>query len=179
MFQKLFFSFVFFCFSWPAWADHFEDSLERCADIRSEIEAILEEEGVSRDFYYLALAESGCHLNASSKGGAAGLWQLTKWTARRYGLRVDSQLDERFDWRLATHAAAKYLAHLQKMFHEFKWTVAAYNTGGSNLKRKTKYKPKMSFDIVKTVAKPVWALAMTVDRWRKLGKKRDALVKES
>ena len=175
MLRHFIFSILFFCFSFPAWANHFEDSLERCAEIRSEVEAILEEEGVSRDFYFLALAESGCRLEASSNKGAGGLWQLTKWTARRYGLRVDKTVDERFDWRLATHAAAKYLAHLQHTFHDFRWTVAAYNTGGSNLVKKTGVKSKMSFDIVKSVAKPAWSLAVTVDRWRKLdAKKRKA-----
>lgn len=156
-----------------AFADRFETALERCAPYRLEIEEILQEEGVSKDFYYLALAESTCDFKNVSKAGAVGLWQLMPSTARRYGLRVDPELDERFDWRLSTRAAAQYLNSLYSRFRDFEWTVAAYNAGGSNLIKKTGFKrgSGLRVGVLRTLAPASFALVQTVKHWRK----KDAL----
>lgn len=150
-----------------SYAGHLETSLDRCSDIRGEIEAILESENVSKDFFYLALAESGCRTDARSKAGAVGLWQLSKPTARTYGLTVNEELDERLDWRKSTRAAARYIAHLEESFDGLRWVVAAYNAGGSNLKRKLKFRTKEPFTVVRDVSRASYELAVTVDRWRK------------
>lgn len=169
---KRFFIFLFMLIPFNAFADHFEESLKRCAAIREEIEQILESEGVSKDFFYLALAESGCKHDAVSDAGAAGLWQLTPATAKHYGLTVNKRKDERFDWRLSTHAAAKYLKRLWARFGDFGWTIAAYNAGGSNLAKLTGFKrgnKKIRIHILKDLAPDAHALRTTVEYWRKRG----------
>jgi soluble lytic murein transglycosylase-like protein len=84
-------------------------------------------------------------------------------TARSFGLRVDSSVDERLDIHKATRASARYIRKHLKTFHDsVLWAVAAYNAGGSNLRRKTAYQKGMSFEIVKQASYPSYALARTV-----------------
>lgn len=149
-----------------SYAGHLETSLDRCSDIRGEIEAILESENVSKDFFYLALAESGCRTDARSKAGAVGLWQLSRPTARTYGLTVNDELDERLDWRKSTRAAARYIKHLKETFKEFRWVIAAYNAGGTNLRRRTFYRMGDEFSTVKKHYPDAYNLGVTVDGWK-------------
>lgn len=152
-------------------ADHLDTSLERCKDKRESIEKILVEEGVSKDYFFLALAESGCRGQAKSNKGAVGLWQLSKPTAINYGLTVNSHVDERLDLEKSTRAAAKYIKHLNKSFSEFRWVIAAYNAGGSNLRRKVNY-DLGKFSRVRDVSRESYNLAITVERWRNEERKR-------
>jgi len=48
-------------------------------------------------------------------------------TARKYWLRVDDQIDERYDWQKSTVAASKYLRYLFDRFGDWTLAVAAYN----------------------------------------------------
>lgn len=136
---------------------------ERIRPIQDEVCAILTEEGLSCDWIALALAESGGDPNNVSDKGAAGLWQLMPATARSFGLHVDSSVDERLDIHKSTRAAARYIRKHLKTFHgSILWAVAAYNAGGSNLKRKTAYHEGMSIEAVKQASYPSYALARTV-----------------
>ena len=62
-----------------------------------------------------------------------GLWQFMLPTAKRYGLTVNSLVDERRDPYKATHAAAKYLRELYKIFNDWSLVIAAYNCGPGNV----------------------------------------------
>ena len=42
--------------------------LDDCLPYKEEISSILESEGISSDYFYLAVCESGCRIKTSSKG---------------------------------------------------------------------------------------------------------------
>jgi hypothetical protein len=79
--------------------------------------------GVPADFICLAFAES------AFGGYSKGPWQLTKTTARNFGLRVNGWVDERLDPLRSTRAAAEYLASLHDLLGDWRLTVVAWNTG--------------------------------------------------
>lgn len=123
------------------------------------------DEGLDCSWIALAIAESGGDTRNVSKVGAAGIWQLMPSTARHYGLRVDDVVDERFDVEKSTRAAARYIKKQLKAFDgDPLWAVAAYNAGGSNLKRATGYHKGMRIEVVRTVRPAAYALAKTVER---------------
>ena len=104
--------------------------LAQCAPYRTQVEAILSEEKVSLDYYFLLVAESKCTINAESSEGAKGFWQMVKSTAKHYGCSDPHDLES------ATRAAAAYIKHLQESFKNFDDVIAAYNMGGHNLRKK-------------------------------------------
>lgn len=107
-----------------------EAKAERCAPYRAQVEQILTKNGLSTAFYWLMVAESGCREKAVSKRGAVGFWQMMPATMRHYGCR-DAE-----DLACQTQAAARYLLSLQRRFPAFRETVAAWNMGGTNFKRR-------------------------------------------
>jgi membrane-bound lytic murein transglycosylase D len=90
---------------------------------------ILKSYEIPAELVYMVLVESRFNNSALSPQGAAGLWQLMPATARRFGLRVDNCVDERFDPVKSTHAAARYLRNLYDTVASWHLAVAAYNVG--------------------------------------------------
>jgi len=86
--------------SYLAHSEGLKLSYARSAPYIAQMTQMLGEYGVPADMVYLAFAES-----SFTKGGA-GPWQLTKATARRFGLIVNQFLDERRDPLKSTRAAA-------------------------------------------------------------------------
>lgn len=96
-------------------------------------EEALEAEGVPLELKYLPVVESAFDPMATSRVGAAGLWQFMVPTAKHYGLTVNSLLDERRDPIKSSQAAAKYLKDLYKSFGDWTLAIAAYNCGRNNV----------------------------------------------
>jgi membrane-bound lytic murein transglycosylase D len=92
-------------------------------------------ENLPGDLVYLALIESGFSNTATSRAKAVGMWQFMKATARLYGLRVDSWVDERRDPYRATDAAVRHLRDLNHRFGSLYLAAAAYNAGSGKVSR--------------------------------------------
>jgi len=98
------------------------------------IEPILAAYGIPEDFKYIPLVESGLKAGVSPKG-AAGFWQFMPGTARSFGLKVNSNVDERNNLRKSTIAAAKYIKELYGIFDSWTLVAAAYNVGDGHMQR--------------------------------------------
>lgn len=98
------------------------------------IEPILAAYGIPNDFKYMPLVESGLQGGTSPKG-ASGYWQFMPSTARTYGLKVNSKVDERKSLKKSTIAACKYIKELYGIFDSWTLVAAAYNVGDVHMKR--------------------------------------------
>lgn len=143
-------------FATEASADSFDTYMQRCEPYRARIEQILEEEGVPKEYFALLLAESGCDFENVSEKGAMGPWQMMGYTAKVYGVT------DPYDLEQSTRGAARYLKSLMKRFDGMEWVIAAYNAGGTNLKRVTGY-PNAKFSKVRSVRPEAYNLAMKVN----------------
>jgi len=98
-------------------------------------EDIFMEKGIPLDLKFLSVVESGLRPKATSKSGAAGLWQFMRPTGRMMGLKINRTIDERRDIIKSTEAAADYLLHLYERFDDWTLAIAAYNCGPGNLRK--------------------------------------------
>jgi len=98
-------------------------------------EDIFRKKGLPLDLKYLSVVESGLRPIATSRSGAAGLWQFMRPTGRMMGLQINRTIDERRDVEKSTEAAADYLLHLYERFDDWTLAIAAYNCGPGNLRK--------------------------------------------
>jgi membrane-bound lytic murein transglycosylase D len=98
-------------------------SFERSRPYFTEMVRVLEQGGLPRDLVYLSFAESGFNSDG------AGPWQLSKSTARRFGLVVNKYVDERRDPIKSTRAAAEYLATLHDETNDWHVALVGWNKG--------------------------------------------------
>jgi membrane-bound lytic murein transglycosylase D len=84
---------------------------------------------------YLPVIESALNPKAVSRAGATGLWQFMLETGKRYGLKVNSLVDERRDPVKASYAAARYLRDLYKIFGDWNLVIASYNAGPERINK--------------------------------------------
>ena len=92
------------------------------------VEPILEKNGIPDDFKYLMVAESGVS-NAISSAGATGYWQFIEEPAKKYGLEVNDEVDERYHLEKSTEAACRYLNEAYSLFGSWTLAAASYNFG--------------------------------------------------
>jgi membrane-bound lytic murein transglycosylase D len=96
----------------------------------------------------LAFIESSFNLQARSKVGASGVYQVMPETGRDY-LIVTPEIDERNDPIKASRAAAKLLALNYKILGEWPLAITAYNHGVGGISRAMR--EKGTKDIVKLI----------------------------
>lgn len=98
-------------------------------------EQALEVYGLPLELKYLPVIESALNPNAVSPVGAGGLWQFMNATGKRYGLKINSMIDERRDVVKSSYAAAHYLSDLYNIFGDWSLVIAAYNCGPGNINK--------------------------------------------
>ena len=84
---------------------------------------------------YLAVIESNFNPVARSRAGAMGMWQFMYNTARGYGLKINSFVDERLDVEKSADAAARYLKDAYGMFGDWCLAISSYNCGLGNVQK--------------------------------------------
>ncbi|WP_229239761.1 lytic transglycosylase domain-containing protein [Echinicola soli] len=117
------------------WESNMLLMMKRSAKYLPTIEKILADYNIPDDFKYVAMIESGLQ-NVVSPAGARGFWQFLDGTAKDYGLEVTREVDERYDFEKATHAACKYLQQSYAKFGKWTSVAASYNIGQAGLRRR-------------------------------------------
>lgn len=119
-----------------SYPDTFQRGLNRSSRYLPYIQEEFRKAGLPEDLAWLAMAESMFQPKIVSHAGAGGMWQFMRATGRRYNLRMDSYVDERYNWHSATRAATDYLKALHDYFDgDWSLAVTAYNMGEGGLSR--------------------------------------------
>ena len=98
-------------------------------------EAMLDKYQIPLELRVLPVIESALNPRAVSRVGATGLWQFMYATGRRYGMTINSYVDERRDVLASTEAAARYLRDLYGIYQDWTLVIAAYNCGPGNVNK--------------------------------------------
>ena len=93
------------------------------------IEKMLSENEMPDDLKYVAIAESALRPHAGSTKGAIGFWQFLRSTGQKYGLRINTEIDERRNIFASTQAAINYFKDLYQMLGSWTLAAAAFNMG--------------------------------------------------
>lgn len=112
-----------------------KEDIQRCVAQRATVESVLKKHGLPRDLINVALIESGFKPHVSSSMGPAGIWQLMKETATKYGLQIGAKADERKDLGKSTEAVAQYFMDLYEEYGDWYLALGAYNAGTGKMNR--------------------------------------------
>ena len=111
-------------------------ALQRKAEYYFPIfEDILAKHNLPYELCYMPVIESALNPQARSHMGATGLWQFMPATGKKYGLEINSLVDERMDPIRSTEAACLFLKNLYTIFQDWNLVIAAYNCGPGNVNK--------------------------------------------
>ena len=120
-------------------SDRFRKGLIRSGAYLQEIQRILRRYKLPLDLAYLPHVESSFNPKAYSKFGAAGIWQFTRSTGKRF-MAITYTVDERRDPIRASWAAAKLLKENYNKLGNWPLAITAYNHGAAGMARAKKRK---------------------------------------
>ncbi len=115
-------------------ADGFRAGLARAARWEPFILDSLRAAGVPDELAALPHVESSYNPKARSHVGAAGLWQFTRSTGRRF-MQIDHVIDERRDPYRSSEAAAALLQYNYSILKSWPLAITAYNHGVGGMRR--------------------------------------------
>lgn len=122
----------------PEGRAHFKGALDRMPEYQKMIEAKIDVYRLPRELLAVALVESGFNNrlpNPQRPQWGAGIWMFIAETARNFGLRVDSTVDERLNVEAETDAAMRYLAGLEHRFRDWNLALLSYNSGEARVQK--------------------------------------------
>lgn len=114
---------------------YIQTSLERSRSYKDLIFQVLDEMGAPRELFFLPIIESAFTSSATSRVGAAGIWQFMPRSAVPYDMNITLWLDERRDFMKSTRGAIKKLLDEYEIFKDWHLTLAAYNCGVGRVQR--------------------------------------------
>ena len=114
--------------------EYIEKGLESAPRYLPYIEQEFARQGVMPELARIAFIESSFNLQAYSKVGASGVYQLMPDTGKEY-LIVDGGIDERNDPIKASRAAAKLFLMNYRILGEWPLAITAYNHGVGGIRR--------------------------------------------
>ena len=115
-------------------ADRFREGLIRSGRWLEFVRETFRDMGIPEDLVALPHVESSYNPKVYSRVGAAGLWQFTRPTGRRF-LRIDHVSDERLDPFLSTRAAGRLLQLNREVTGSWPLAITAYNHGAAGVRR--------------------------------------------
>jgi membrane-bound lytic murein transglycosylase D len=118
-------------------AEEFLRAAQRAQHFLPEMTRIFKHYNVPPEVTRIAFVESMFNMNARSKVGASGIWQLMPYTAKMY-IHVNEMVDERNAPLKATRAAAKLLAYNYQELKSWPLAITAYNHGAGGMMRAKK-----------------------------------------
>lgn len=109
--------------------DYFIKAIERAGLYQEQFEQIFQKHDLPRELIWIPLVESYFKQTAYSSAGAAGVWQFMPGTAKMYGLRINAQVDERYNPFKSADSAARLLKANYEIFGSWPLAITAYNHG--------------------------------------------------
>ncbi|MGD9045817.1 MAG: transglycosylase SLT domain-containing protein [Desulfobacterales bacterium] len=114
--------------------DQFRQGIIRSGAYLAKIKQIFRDAGLPTELSYLPHVESSFNPKAYSKFGAAGIWQFTRSTGKRF-MKVGYTVDERRDPILSSYAAARLLKQNFQKLQNWPMAITAYNHGIAGMLR--------------------------------------------
>jgi membrane-bound lytic murein transglycosylase D len=114
--------------------ERFLEGVRRSGRYMTQMRQIFAGQHLPADLALLPHVESSFNIDARSSAGAAGIWQFTRPTGRRF-LHMSNALDERLDPIAATHAAAAYLRSAHELLGDWALAITSYNHGTMGMLR--------------------------------------------
>ena len=127
--------------------DRFKEGIRISGRYMERIKEIFKDAGLPEELTVLPHVESSFQVNAFSSAGAAGIWQFTRRTGRRF-MKIGYEVDERKDPILSAYAAAKLLKYNYDQIKSWPLAITAYNHGLRGMERAKK---KFGDDIVQII----------------------------